>query len=140
MLGGGTPLYKEAYRMPPFINQGVRGVYLLQEMKFNLISQLKVSLHWGWPSSGITCVTMFAAFPSTIMEAAFGRLHNGGPANIANACGNRYPILADLYILPISPYSPVMAPGAIQLAKSAALLNPIRIRVSGIRNPYGDLC
>ena len=23
---------------------------------------------------------MFAAFPATIMEAAFGRLHNGGPA------------------------------------------------------------
>ncbi len=26
---------------------------------------------------------MFADSPSTIMEVAFGRLHNGGPANIA---------------------------------------------------------
>ena len=31
---------------------------------------LKHSLHWGWLSSGITCMAMFAAFPSTIMEAA----------------------------------------------------------------------
>ena len=54
----------------------------------------KSSLHWGWLSSGITCMAMFAAFPSTIMdsttvggrrrrpptvvEAAEGRLHNGG--------------------------------------------------------------
>ena len=54
----------------------------------------KSSLHWGWLSSGITCMAMFAAFPSTIMdsttvvsrrsrhptvvEAAKGRLHNGG--------------------------------------------------------------
>ena len=26
----------------------------------------------------IGCMAMFAAFPSTIMEAAFGRLHNNG--------------------------------------------------------------
>ena len=78
------------------------------------------------------------------MEAAFGRLHNGGPAaflrwptvvesimvdgepaNIANTYGNRYQILADLYILPISPYPPDVAPAAIQLAKSGALLTSI---------------
>ena len=29
-------------------------------------------------SLGIGCMAMFAAFPSTIMEAAFGRLHNNG--------------------------------------------------------------
>ena len=54
---------------------------------------------------------------------AEGRLHyvDGEPANIAKTYGNRYRILADLYILPISPYSPVMAPGAIQFAKFTAL-------------------
>ena len=65
---------------------------------------------------------IFAALPSPIMEAAFSHLHNGGPvafgrrptvvesimvdgepANIAKTCGNRYQILADLYILPIPP-------------------------------------
>ena len=49
---------------------------------------------------------------------------DGEPADIAKTCGNRYQILADLYILLIYPYSPVMAPGAIQLAKSAALTDP----------------
>ena len=29
-------------------------------------------------SLGIGCMAMFAAFPSTIMEAAFGGLHNNG--------------------------------------------------------------
>ena len=47
---------------------------------------------------------------------------DGEPANIAKTYGNRYQILADLYILPISPYSPVVAPGAIQLAKSEGAL------------------
>ena len=28
---------------------------------------------------GISCMAVFASFPSTIMEAAFGRLHNNGP-------------------------------------------------------------
>jgi len=37
-----------------------------------------------WPSVGVGCMAMFAAFPSTGMEAAFGRLHkNGKSANIA---------------------------------------------------------
>ena len=27
---------------------------------------------------GMSCMAMFAAFPSTIMEAAFGHLHNSG--------------------------------------------------------------
>ena len=39
-------------------------------------------------SLGIGCMAMFAAFPSTIMEAAFGRLHNNG----AGASG---PIVVD---------------------------------------------
>ena len=68
---------------------------------------------------------MLAPSPSTILEAAFGRLHNGGPAafgrrptvvesimvdgkaaDIANTYGNTYQIFAYLNILPISPYSP----------------------------------
>ena len=74
------------------------------------------------------------------MQAAFGRLHNGGPAafgrrptvvdsimvdgepaNIAKTYANVYQMFADLYILPISSYSPSIAPGAIQLAESTAL-------------------
>ena len=66
---------------------------------------------------------MFATSPSTIMEAAFGRLHNnggaafGGPpivvetimvdgeaANIAKTYGNTYQIFAYLYILPVFKY------------------------------------
>ena len=48
---------------------------------------LESSLHWGWLSSRSTCMAMFAAFPSTIMEAAFGRLHNsGGPPSAAPHC------------------------------------------------------
>ena len=94
VLGGGIPVYKEAYRMPLSINQGVWGVYLLPEIQFHMISPLRSSLPWGWLSSGITCMAMFAAFPSTIMdsttvggrrrrpptvvEAAEGRLHSGG--------------------------------------------------------------
>ena len=69
VLGGGIPLYKEAYRMPLSINQGVWGVYLLPEIQFPLIFPRKSSLHWGWLSSGITCMAMFAAFPSTIMDS-----------------------------------------------------------------------
>ena len=43
-----------------------------------------------WPSLGLGFVgvmfmAMFASFPSTIMEAAFGRLHNSG----AGAFGTR---------------------------------------------------
>ena len=41
-------------------------------------------------SLGIGCMAMFAASPSTIMEAAFGRLHNNG----AGASGAR-PIVVD---------------------------------------------
>ena len=60
------------------------------------------------------------------MEAAFGRLHNGGrvdgePANIAKTYANMYQIFADLYILPISSHPPYVAPGAIQLAQCTAL-------------------
>ncbi len=63
------------------------------------------------------------------MEAAFGRrptvvesiMVDGEQASIAKTYGNRYQILADLYILPISQYSPVVAPGAIQLATWEAL-------------------
>ena len=74
---------------------------------------------------------MFAAFPATIMEAAFGRLHNGGPAafgyrptvvesimvagkaaNISKTYANMYQISANLRILPISSNSPYVSPGA----------------------------
>ena len=41
-------------------------------------------------SLGIGCMAMFAAFPSTIMEAAFGRLHNNG----AGASGT-HPIVVE---------------------------------------------
>ena len=80
---------------------------------------------------------MFAAFLATIMEAAFGRLHNGGPAafgrwptvvesimvarkaaNIAKTYANRYQISANLHILPISSNPPYVNPGAIRLARS----------------------
>ena len=33
----------------------------------------KNRLHWGWLSSGITCMAMFAAFPSTIMGKGKGK-------------------------------------------------------------------
>ena len=45
-------------------------------------------------SSGIGCMAMFVAFPSTIMEAAFGRLHNNG----AGAFGTR-PIAVDSIVV-----------------------------------------
>jgi len=32
----------------------------------------------GMASVGVGCIAMFAAFPSTSMEAAFGRLHKNG--------------------------------------------------------------
>ena len=82
---------------------------------------------------------MFAASPSTIMEAAFGRLHNGAPAafgrrptvvesimgdgeaaNTAKTYANMYQIFANLHILPISLKSPYVYPGAIRLARSGA--------------------
>ena len=66
---------------------GGMGVYLLPEMQFHLVFPRRSSLHWGWLSSGITCMAMFATFPSTIMAAAFGRLHNrGGPPSAAPHC------------------------------------------------------
>ena len=43
---------------------------------------------------GISCMAMFAAFPSTIMEAASGRLHNNG----AGAFGAR-PIVVDSIVV-----------------------------------------
>ena len=53
----------------------------------------------GWvyvvsESLGIGCMAMFAAFPSIIMEAAFGRLHNNG----AGASGAR-PIVVDSIVV-----------------------------------------
>ena len=76
---------------------------------------------------------MSAAPPAPIMEAAFGRLHNGGraafgrpptvvetimgdgeAANIAKTYANMYQIFAYLYILPIFSYSPYWAHAAIQ--------------------------
>ena len=64
---------------------------------------------------------------------------DGEPANIAKTYGNRYQILADLYILPISPYSPVVAPGAIQLAKWGALqgVPPPFLPSDASKNPGG---
>ena len=63
-------------------------------MIFLNIDTLKNSLHWGWLSSGITCMAMFAAFPSTIMEAAFGRLHNSG----AGAFGARPTVVESIMV------------------------------------------
>ena len=82
---------------------------------------------------------MFATSPSTIMEAAFGRLHNGGrvafgrpptvvdsimgageAANIAKTYANVYQIFAYFSISYIFLYSPYVDPGAIHLAKSPA--------------------
>ena len=79
---------------------------------------------------------MFAASPSPIMEAAFGRVHNGGPvafgrrptvvesimgdgeaANTAKTYANMYQIFANLQISLKSPY---VYPGAIHLARSGA--------------------
>ena len=82
-------MYKEAYRMPLSINQGVWGVYLLPEIQFRMISPLKRSPHWGRLSSGFTCMAMFAAFPSFPIQAAFGRLHNSGgpPSAVPHCCG-----------------------------------------------------
>ena len=45
-------------------------------------------------SLGIGCMAMFAAFPSTIMEAAFGRLQNNG----ADASGAR-PIVVESIVV-----------------------------------------
>ena len=75
---------------------------------------------------------MVAASPSPIMEAAFGRLHNGGraafgrpptvvetimgdgeAATIAKTYANMYQIFAYWYISPIFLYSLHWAPGAI---------------------------
>ena len=39
-------------------------------------------------------MAMFAAFPSTIMEAAFGRLHNSG----AGACGARPTVVETIMV------------------------------------------
>ena len=71
------------------------------------------------------CFRYVAASPSTIMEAAFGRLHNNGAgasgarpivvetimvdgeaANIAKTHGHMYQIFAYLYISRIFIYSP----------------------------------
>ena len=43
-----------------------------------LIGNDRVWVYVVSESLGICCMAMFAAFPSTIMEAAFGRLHNNG--------------------------------------------------------------
>ncbi len=40
-------------------------------------------LHWVYVSLGICCMAILAAFSSTIMEAAFGRLHNSGGRSAA---------------------------------------------------------
>ena len=70
----------------------------LKHPKRQFLSQQKKSAYnrnlvWVYvvsESLGIGCMAMFAAFPSTIMEAAFGRLHNNG----AGASGAR-PIVVD---------------------------------------------
>ena len=86
---------------------------------------------------------MFATSPSTIMEAAFGRLHNnggaafGGPpivvesimvdgevANIGKTYANMYRIFMYMYISHILIYFPYVIPGAISLAKSGCLIYP----------------
>ena len=83
---------------------------------------------------------MFATSPSTIMEAAFGRLHNnggaafGGPpivvesimvdgevANIGKTYANMYRIFMYMYISHILIYFPYVIPGAISLAKSVCM-------------------
>ena len=85
---------------------------------------------------------MFATSPSTIMEAAFGRLHNnggaafGGPpivvesimvdgevANIGKTYANMYRIFMYMYISHILIYFPYVIPGAISLAESVCMLN-----------------
>ena len=87
---------------------------------------------------------MFAAPASTIMEAAFGRLHNnggaafGGPpivvesimvdgevANIGKTYANMYRIFMYMYISHILIYFPYVIPGAISLAKSGCLFQTI---------------
>ena len=45
-------------------------------------------------SMGIGCMAMFAAFPSTIMEAASGRLHNNG----AGASGARPIVVVSIMV------------------------------------------
>ena len=45
-------------------------------------------------SLGIGCMAMFAAFPSTIVEAAFGRLHNQG----AGASGARSIVVESIVV------------------------------------------
>ena len=89
---------------------------------------------------------MFATSPSTIMEAAFGRLHNnggaafGGPpivvesimvdgevANIGKTYANMYRIFMYMYISHILIYFPYVIPGAISLAKSVCLFVDIYI-------------
>ena len=73
---------------------------------------------------------MFATSPSTIMEAAFGRLHNnggveesimvdGGVANIGKAYANMHMFMC-LCISHIFPYLPYDVSGAIYLPRSAA--------------------
>jgi len=59
-------------------------VYLIHFFHKQLLWQSVIRIYgndWVWvyvvsESLGIGRVAMFAAFPSTIMEAAFGRLHN----------------------------------------------------------------
>ena len=92
---------------------------------------------------------MFSAFPSPIMEAAFGRLHNGGPAafgrrptvvksimgagdaaNIAKTYANGYQFPAYAHILAILSYSPYCKDAAIgnwsgaTQGKELAILRP----------------
>ena len=47
-------------------------------MKALILRIYKRGFHWGWFLFGISCMAMFATCPSTIMDAAFGRLHNSG--------------------------------------------------------------
>ena len=68
--------------------------------------------------------------PAPFVEAAEGRLHYmwaGEAANISKTHADEYQTFANLRILPISPFSPYVAPGAIYLAKCTA---PYKSRIS----------
>ena len=74
----GNNLIQRSVSNASICEPGGMGGLCSTRVQFRLTSRLKSSLDWGWLSSG-------AAFSSTIMEAAFGRLQNsGGPPKLWN--------------------------------------------------------
>ena len=67
-------------------NQQVLGILLAQHLPNQQVLGIIVSQHLlNQQMLGMGCMAIFAAFPSTILEDASGRLHNNGSAPPAPA-------------------------------------------------------